>query len=66
MLLHGKKQTMREPLQQVMKTEPVRMLASHHSSSNESDDAGVEYLETMKKIGSCYNVAEIRTDSFLW
>ena len=43
-------QTMREPLQQVMKTEPVRMSASHHSSSHESDDAGVEYLETMKKL----------------
>ena len=43
-------QTMREPLQQVMKTEPVRMSASHHSSSHESDDTGVEYLETMKKL----------------
>eukprot|EP00112_Aurelia_sp_Birch-Aquarium-sp1_P012064 Seg2533.1 transcript_id=Seg2533.1/GoldUCD/mRNA.D3Y31 product="hypothetical protein" protein_id=Seg2533.1/GoldUCD/D3Y31 len=41
---------MREPLQQVMKTEPVRMSACHHSSSHDSDDAGVEYLETMKKL----------------
>ena len=43
-------QTMREPLQQVMKTEPVRMPASHRLSSHESNDAGVEYLETMKKL----------------
>ena len=42
--------TMREPLQQVMKTEPLRMPARLHSSSHESNDAGVEYLETMKKL----------------
>ena len=42
--------TMREPLQQVMKTKPVRMTAGHHSSSHESNDAGVEYLETMQNL----------------